>query len=31
MIVHVVIGIIVAELAELWLRYQNPSRLTAGS
>ena len=33
MTVHVVIGIIVAVLAavELWLRYQNPPRLTAGS
>jgi len=33
MTVHVVIGIIVAALAatELWLRYQNPPRLTAGS
>jgi cytochrome b561 len=31
--VHVVIGIIVAVLAavELWLRYRNPPRLTAGS
>src|SRR6266567_3156742 len=33
MTVHVVIGIIVAVLAavELWLRYQNPPRLTAGN
>jgi short subunit fatty acids transporter len=32
MTVFVVIGIIVAVLAavELWLRYQNPPRLTAG-
>jgi len=31
--VHVVIGVIVAALAaaELWMRYQNPPRLTAGS
>jgi hypothetical protein len=33
MSVHVVIGVIVAALAavELWMRYQNPPRLTAGS
>jgi len=33
MTVHVVIGVIVAALAasELWMRYQNPPRLTAGS
>jgi len=33
MIVHLVIGVIVAALAaaELWMRYQNPPRLTAGS
>jgi uncharacterized membrane protein YqhA len=33
MTVHVVIGVIVAVLAavELWMRYQNPPRLTAGS
>jgi heme/copper-type cytochrome/quinol oxidase subunit 3 len=33
MTVHVVIGVIVAALAavELWMRYQNPPRLTAGN
>jgi len=33
MTVHVVIGVIVAALAaaELWMRYQKPPRLTAGS